>query len=204
VLPSQIIVTNGVTALLDILPFNLADEGEGIMYPTPIYGMFNHDIVSRNSLHIVEVPTESLPDQFLSSSAPALIAAFEDAYLKALKSGIRIRAVVICNPCNPLGRCYSRETLVEIARFCGRYGLHLVADEIYALSSFEGGNEKEEEEKFDSFTSVLTLGARDEVDMESIHVLYGVAKDFGMGGLRLGFLITRDELVWKCVRKLWY
>lgn len=117
VLPTQIIVANGVSSLLYIVPFNLADEGEAIMYTTPIYGMFNHDIISRNGLKIVEVSTENMGDQFLTENAGDLIQAFENKYLESAKNGTRVRAVIICNPCNPLGRCYSRTSLVAISRF---------------------------------------------------------------------------------------
>jgi aspartate/methionine/tyrosine aminotransferase len=209
VLPSQIIVASGVTSLLDILPFNLADEGEAIMYATPIYGMFNHDIVSRNGLKIVEVPTEDMPDQFLAENAKVLVKAFEKAYLKSLKGGVRVRAILICNPCNPLGRCYSRATLVELAQFCAKYMLQLISDEIYAMSAHTADEanaanaQNETEDQIDTFTSVLTLDTTDGADPENIHTLYGASKDFGMGGLRLGFLITRNAVMWQCVRKLW-
>ena len=43
----------------------------------------------------------------------------------------------MCNPQNPLGRTYPRETLLEYARFCEENDLHLVSDEIYALSVYE-------------------------------------------------------------------
>jgi aspartate/methionine/tyrosine aminotransferase len=32
--------------------------------------------------------------------------------------------------------------------------------------------------------------------------MYGASKDFGGGGLRLGFLITRNALLWKTTRRL--
>jgi hypothetical protein len=43
----------------------------------------------------------------------------------------------VCNPQNPLGRTYSRETLLAYARFCEENDLHLVSDEIYAMSVYD-------------------------------------------------------------------
>lgn len=45
--------------------------------------------------------------------------------------------MIVCNPQNPLGRTYSRETLLAYARFCEERDLHLVSDEIYAMSVYE-------------------------------------------------------------------
>lgn len=42
----------------------------------------------------------------------------------------------MCNPQNPLGRAYSRETLLAYAKFCEEKDLHLVSDEIYAMSTY--------------------------------------------------------------------
>ncbi|KAI8239667.1 1-aminocyclopropane-1-carboxylate synthase-like protein 1 [Colletotrichum sp. SAR 10_96] len=44
----NILVANGATTLLDTLTYNIADEGDSILLPTPSYGMFAHDISTRN------------------------------------------------------------------------------------------------------------------------------------------------------------
>jgi aspartate/methionine/tyrosine aminotransferase len=44
---------------------------------------------------------------------------------------------IVCNPQNPLGRTYPRETLLQYARFCEQNDLHLVSDEIYAMSVYD-------------------------------------------------------------------
>jgi aspartate/methionine/tyrosine aminotransferase len=67
----------------------------------------------------------------------------------------------------------------------------LVSDEIFAMSGFllEGG-----EGELEAFTSVLSIpqDAEKMVWKENIHCLYGASKDFGMGGLRLGFLVSKN------------
>lgn len=56
----------------------------------------------------------------------AAIARHEAAYLKAESEGIKIRAVMLCNPHNPMGRCYGKEVIEGYMKFCERYGLHLI------------------------------------------------------------------------------
>jgi len=35
------------------------------------------------------------------------------------------KAIILCNPNNPLSRCYPRETLLDLMEFCQERGLHL-------------------------------------------------------------------------------
>lgn len=50
---------------------------------------------------------------------------------------MRLTPQILCNPQNPLGRTYPRDTLLAYARFCEERDLHLVSDEIYAMSVYE-------------------------------------------------------------------
>jgi len=190
-------VTNGVSALLDMLPFAVCDSGEGIMYATPNYGMFRHDIETRNGIEIVEVPCEEPFDQFSANNADELILKFEAALEGASQRGIRVRAILLCNPSNPLVRYYSAVTLTRLARFCAQHQLHLICDEIYAMSTFPNNG-------LDDFTSVLSINTDTIVNNRNIHVLYGVSKDLGFGGLRLGFLITRNDVLKEACLQLAY
>jgi 1-aminocyclopropane-1-carboxylate synthase len=62
--------------------------------------------------------------------------------------------------------------------------MHLICDEIYALSSFS------ESSQFTSAVSILNNTMTD-----YIHILWGFSKDFGASGLRLGALYTQNKLL---------
>lgn len=164
--------------------------------------MFPLNLMTRAGIKVVTVATDDLKDfdAFTAPHAIQLIEKLEIAYRKAQQQGIRVRALLVCNPCNPVGRSYSHTTLVEIARFCGRYQMHLLADEIYALSTFESPDNAE----MDRFSSVLSIPDEPErgVFGSNIHAMYGASKDWACGGLRLGLLTTRNPLLWKTCRKL--
>jgi aspartate/methionine/tyrosine aminotransferase len=106
-------------------------------------------------------------DQFSAEGAKK----YEEALLQAQKDGIKIKALVLCNPHNPLGRCYPVETLKELLSFCAKYELHLVSDEIYAFSVFDV-----EGEARTPFTSVLSVDFSGIIDPERVHVIYGMSK----------------------------
>jgi 1-aminocyclopropane-1-carboxylate synthase len=80
-------------------------------------------------------------------------------------------------------------------RFCQNHKIHLISDEIYALTGFDST-----EPDTPPFTSVLSL--EPQIDNDLLHVIYGMAKDYAMPGLRLGALITRSKPLLKVVNSV--
>ncbi|KAK1637897.1 1-aminocyclopropane-1-carboxylate synthase [Colletotrichum phormii] len=175
-------VAAGATAVQCILAFALASPGEGVLVPRPVYGRFELDFGNEMGVEVVYADTTPetcfLPD--------AVVEEFEGAVRRERERGVRVRAVMIVNPSNPLGRCYPRETLVAIMRFCGQHKIHLVSDEVYGLSVFRSSDE------MPGFTSVLSVDPEGIIDPDLVHVEYGLAKDFASSGLRLGALVSRN------------
>jgi aspartate/methionine/tyrosine aminotransferase len=95
----------------------------------------------------------------------------------------------VCNPHNPLGRPYPRETLLSYAKFCEERDLHLVSDEIYALSVYDNPSFPDAV----PFTSMLSLDVERELgipfDRARVHVVYGMSKECVVFG-RMGTLLT--------------
>ncbi|EMC98346.1 hypothetical protein BAUCODRAFT_121220 [Baudoinia panamericana UAMH 10762] len=54
--------------------------------------------------------------------------------------GMGIRALLLCDPHNPLGRCYPRDTIIASMRLCSKYGIHLLSDELYAMLIYDVSN----------------------------------------------------------------
>lgn len=79
-------------------------------------------------------------------------------------------------------------------KFCQYHQLHLISDEIYACSVFDSG-----EPNAIPFTSILSIDTDQYIDPELLHVTYGLSKDFGVAGLRLGAIITRSRPVHRAV-----
>ncbi|KAM5494530.1 putative secondary metabolism biosynthetic enzyme [Microsporum canis] len=187
---SEVLATNSIPSLNELLAFTLADEGDGILISRPIYGRFKFDWGTRPGLESIYANTE-----VLEGFTPAAVEKYEEALLAAKAKGINIRVLIIVNPHNPLGRCYPRETIVEIFKFCQKHHIHLVSDEIYALSVFDSG-----ESEAMPFISTLSIDPKGLIDENLLHVMYGMSKDFSAPGLRVGCLITKNPLVKRAVR----
>jgi 1-aminocyclopropane-1-carboxylate synthase len=78
-------------------------------------------------------------------------------------------------------------------RFCQKHRLHLLSDEIYACSVFNT------DEPAVPFASILSIDPTGIIDPELLHVTYGLSKDFGAAGLRLGAIITRSQPVLRAI-----
>ncbi|KAB8273454.1 pyridoxal phosphate-dependent transferase [Aspergillus minisclerotigenes] len=180
--PETVIVASGITAIGSMLSFTLAEPTGGILVSRPVYGRFELDYGVEADVQIVYADTD--PEEAFT---PAVVDKYEAALKRAEDEGTRIRAVLIVNPHNPVGRCYPAETLKEILRFCNKHKLHLISDEVYASCVFDSGDPNAV-----PFTSVLSISTPDLIDPDLVHLLYGFSKDFAAGGLHLGFLITQN------------
>jgi aspartate/methionine/tyrosine aminotransferase len=171
--PEQIAVLAGAGSVLEGLFHALGDPGDGVLVPTPSYAGFWPDLETRDELTIVPVPTASVDDFRLTTAALD----------RALAAASRpVRALLFTSPDNPLGRVYRADEVEEVLRWGEAAGIHVVVDEIYALSVFGP-------RPFVSCASLrLSLGDR-------IHVVWAFSKDFAASGLRCGVLVSENEAV---------
>ena len=58
----------------------------------------------------------------------------ESAIQKQLNLEKKVKGFIYCNPNNPLGEVYNLDLTKQLLQVCAKYGIHFIADEIYALS----------------------------------------------------------------------
>lgn len=181
-LPEQVAVLAGAGAVLEILFHALADPGDGVLVPTPSYAGFWPDLQVRDELAIVPVHCSSGDGFRLTEER------LDEAMANA---GRPVRALLFTSPDNPMGRVYSAAEVDAVLRWGERAGIHVVVDEVYALSVFG-------ERPFTSCTRVRpALG-------DSVHVVWAFSKDFAASGLRCGVLVSENEAVMRAVEALAY
>jgi aspartate/methionine/tyrosine aminotransferase len=182
--PSHIALTNGCTTAIEHLTWAFTNPGDHVLLGKPYYGNFLDDVTTRTGAKIAEVGFEGADP--LGSEC---IQKYEEKILEIQKAGGRVGALMLCHPHNPLGRCYPRSVLIDLMRLCQKYQIHLISDEIYALSTF--ANTLDSNPAPTPFSSILTIDHQDVIDPNLIHVLWGMSKDFGANGLRLGVIISQ-------------
>jgi aspartate/methionine/tyrosine aminotransferase len=141
---------------------------------------FNVTFSIRPSIRIIPVGCDGSVEDTLSS-----IDYFEASLETAIyASEFCVRALVLTNPHNPFGRCYTKEMVKLCAKFCQKHNIHFISDEVYALSVFE--------ENGTGFSSALQLDPTAlEVDPDRVHVIWSTSKDFGSSGVRVGAIVSQ-------------
>lgn len=195
--PDDLLVANGCMSLCEMLGFSILSPGEGILLSRPCYQAFESDFGTRAGVKCVYAAFDG-DDQFSSEGA---VRGYKKALEEAEEAGTKIRALLVCHPHNPLGKCYPTETLIALMKFCNDQGIHLISDEIYALSTYTlDSSESQPSAPAVPFQSILSIpDAASYIDPSRVHVLYGMSKDLAAGGLRIGALYTRNRELWLCL-----
>lgn len=91
----------------------------------------------------------------------------------------RTRGILICNPSNPTGALYTKESLLQLAQIVKKYNLYLFSDEVYREFCYT------DEPHF----SVLSIK-----DIEqNVIVIDSVSKRYSLCGARVGYVVSRNE-----------
>lgn len=178
--PDQIVIGNGVSSLLESLAYTLFDPGDGILIPSPCYSGYHDDFSARMNVKVITAPMDATQKFKLD------IERLENSYEQASRSGEKIKAILVNNPNNPLGHIYSESVLKSLVEFAKQKELQIISDEIYA-HSFIGGQKTK---------SLLEIG-RDY--SPNIHMLYGLAKDFGLSGFKFGLVVSQNDRLLKAL-----
>ncbi|XP_057537678.1 1-aminocyclopropane-1-carboxylate synthase 7 [Amaranthus tricolor] len=184
---NRIVLTAGATAANELLTFILADPGDALLVPTPYYPGFDRDLRWRTGVNIVPIHCDS------SNNFQVTPEALEAAYTKAQTMNMKVRAILITNPSNPLGATINPKVLSQILDFASSKNIHLVSDEIYSGSSFYP----------EDFTSIAEiLESRNFQDAERVHIVYSLSKDLGLPGFRIGTIYSYNDQVVKTARRM--
>lgn len=73
-------------------------------------------------------------------------------------------------------------------QLCNKYKIHLLADEIYAMSVYDI-----DDPHAVKFESVVSIETEKYIDSRYLHLLYGMSKDAGASGIRMGVIYTRNS-----------
>lgn len=182
----HIAVTNGCTSAIEHVSWAFANPGDGFLLGQPHYGAFIRDLSERTGVDVICVPFHDV-DPFSIHA----VQKYEDAILQAQKKSQRVAGLMLCHPHNPLGRCYPRDVIIGLMRLCEKYQIHMVSDEIYALSVWP--NKVDKDPPIVPFESCLSIDPTNIIDPSRLHVLWGMSKDFGANGIRLGALISQHN-----------
>lgn len=172
----DLVFCTGVIPALSSIVRKLTTPNENVVIMTPVYNVFFNSIVN-NGCRPIEVALTYENDKF-------------DVNWELLEDSLRnpqTSLMILCNPHNPVGKIWDRETLLRIGRMAIENGVVVVSDEIHCDLTLPGT-------EYVPFASVS-----DECRMNSIS-LVAPTKTFNIAGLQTSCIIIPNP---KLRHKIW-
>lgn len=110
----------GIVPALGICVSVYTEKGDDVLVQPPVYHPFYYAIENQGRKSLLNPLIEKDGEFFMD---------FEDLETK-LKKGVKL--MLLCNPHNPVAKCWDKETLGKLAFLCNKYNCILVSDEIHA------------------------------------------------------------------------
>ncbi len=164
-----IITTPGVVTALGILLEAVTHQGDGIIILTPVYYPFDMAVLAKSRCFVYsELKLEGTKYEI----------DFEDLEKKAALP--TTKAIIFCNPHNPIGRVWTEDELKKVADICCKNGVFIIDDEIHNDLIMSGYKH----------TVMANLG---EEVRKNIAVCTAPSKTFNLAGLQCSNIIIPDS-----------
>jgi cysteine-S-conjugate beta-lyase len=167
--PELLLVTDGVhPGIISVLK-TFSPPGSRVLLQTPAYDGFYGDI-SFAGCRPEECPLKPVNGRYAMD--------FEDLERRI---GHDTNTLILCNPHNPTGNCWSREDLTRLGEICTRRRVLVLADEIHCDFVTKGNR----------YTPYCTLDNR-EIVMNSI-TFKAASKSFGLSAMKNAWMFSDNR-----------
>lgn len=170
VLTEQIGFSTGVVYSISVAVEYFTEKTEKVLVQPPVYPPF-FNVPKALGRSVVENPLVQDSDGNWRFDY--------DGLKKLLSSDPSIRLFVLCNPHNPVGRCWTKGELSRLMEICAEYHLLVLSDEIHADIALSGHRH----------CSLLSL---DPALTKNVIVCGSPTKSFNLAGLKISYVIIPD------------
>lgn len=165
----EIIVSNGAKQSLYNTIQSLVYVDDEVIFSSPYWVSYPEMVTLAHGQSVIIPTTEEngfkiTPEQLKKAITP---------YTKIL---------ILCNPSNPTGSCYTRKELEEIADIVLQHKFYVISDEIY------------EKLVYDNFKLVSFPSLGNEIKKRTI-LVNGLSKSYAMTGWRIGYAAGPEEII---------
>ena len=168
----------GVVEVLRVI----TKPGDKILINSPVYPNF-FTWCNETHLQPIDVPLSQSVEQINGSNWILDWNGIEQAYANGIK------AHLISNPHNPLGRVYTREELSRLADLAKKYHVFLLSDEIHAPLTYAE----------QTFTPFLTVS---ENAREVGITITAASKGWNIAGLKCAIIVTENAQVFETLNAI--
>ncbi len=122
-----LIFCTGVVPAISSLVRKLTTPAEKVLIQTPVYNIFFNSIVNNGRV-VLESPLVRDGDGYR----------MDFARLERDLSDPQTTLFILCNPHNPVGKIWDRETLARVGELCQRHHVTVISDEIHCDLTLPG------------------------------------------------------------------
>ena len=171
----DIIITTGGSEAVFFSFMACLDPGDEIIVPEPAYANYMAFAISCGA--VIKTIPSSIDEGFALPSLEKFVALITP----------RTKAILICNPNNPTGYLYTQKEMDQIRDIVKKYDLFLFSDEVYREFCYTGA----------PYISAFHLKGME----NNVGLVDSVSKRYSECGIRIGALITKNEMVRENVMK---
>ncbi len=158
----------GVITTLHMAVQTFTNEQDNILIQTPVYPPF-YQIIETHNRKVVKNPLLFVNGKYEID--------FDDMEQK-MQQGIK--AFILCNPHNPVGRVWSKEELIKIIELCKKYHVLILSDEIHA------------DLVYPSYQHIPIASLDDEIRDKTITCM-SPTKTFNLAGLQASYAVVPNK-----------
>ena len=171
----EIIITSGGSEAVLFAFMSCLNPGDEIIVPEPAYANYMAFAVSAGA--VIRTVSTTIDEGFCLPK----VEKFEELINE------RTKAILICNPNNPTGYLYTQREMSQIRDLVKKHNLYLFSDEVYREFIYTGS----------PYISAMHLEGIE----QNVVLIDSVSKRYSECGIRIGALITKNEIVRKTVMK---
>ena len=164
-----LIFCTGVVPAISSMVRKLTTPAENVVLMTPVYNIFFNSVLN-NGRRVLESP--------LRYDGAEYAVDFDD--LERKLADPQTSLMILCNPHNPIGKIWNRETLSRIGMLCRKHHVTVISDEIHCDLTAPG-------KEYVPFSSVSDV-CRD-ISITCI----APTKTFNLAGLQTAAVVVADE-----------
>ncbi|MDA4130296.1 MAG: pyridoxal phosphate-dependent aminotransferase [Thaumarchaeota archaeon] len=169
---TEVVVTAGATAAINLAFLSVVDEGQEILVPDPGWATYSHAVNLVGAIPVSYGLREAKGYSFDREEAEKLVSS-------------KTRAILINTPSNPTGSIFSRNNLEEIAEFAMDHELFVFSDEVYEKFLYQdGGNSTNEH---------VSIGSLEGMKERTV-TINAFSKTYAMTGWRMGYAAAPPEI----------
>lgn len=166
---ADILISHGSTGAFVAAITTLCNPGDEVILFEPYYGYHRH------TAELMGAKVIAMPINYQDFS-------IDFDRLKATITS-KTRIIVVCTPCNPSGKVFSREELIILGEIAKQYNLFIVTDEIYEYIVYPGFKH-------------ISLASLNDYSERTI-TISGFSKTFNITGWRLGYATGPRDIIQK-------